>query len=63
MYLPRLKKTILRRDVRFEESRALRESLEREKVAVPEMEQLLAPNEEPQPARWQEGHTARCRAG
>jgi len=47
VYLPRLKKTILRRDVRFEQSRALLGSLEREQVVVPKMEELLAPNEEP----------------
>jgi len=45
VYLPRLKKTVLRWDVRLEASRALRESLEGEQVGNPKMEELLAPKE------------------
>lgn len=46
VYLLGLEKIVLRRDVRFEEDRALRESLERDKISLPQMEVLLCPKEE-----------------
>lgn len=49
-------------DVRFEEDRALRESLERKQIAVPQMEELLAPKEETQVGSQTESQTRGKRA-
>ena len=47
MYLPSLRMTIVQRDVKFDEEKAMRCSLERE-LQIPPEEELLAPNKEPQ---------------
>lgn len=47
VYIPSLKKTVIRQDVRLEEDKALRKSLQREQVGVLG-EELLTPKQEPQ---------------
>jgi len=47
VYIPSLKNNVLRRDVKFDEEKAMRSSLERE-LSTSLKEELLAPKEEPQ---------------
>jgi hypothetical protein len=49
VYVPALRRTVIRRDVRFEEGKALRKSLEREQSTTEDEEQQ-APKQEAQPA-------------
>jgi len=46
VYLPSLRRTVVRRDVKFDEEKVMWCSLER-KLQIPPKEELLAPNEEP----------------
>jgi transposase InsO family protein len=55
VYVPALRRTVIRDDVRIEEGRALRKSLECEKTAAKDEEQH-APKQEAQPARQTPTH-------
>jgi len=47
VYMPSLRKTVMRRDVKFDEEKAMRSSLERE-LQISSEEELLVPKEKPQ---------------